>query len=340
MGAGSWDASTYAATTRSKIDSGTTFGYTSATYTKSYDEWAVHEDLDPKKVNGPDSPLAGQNIRESRDSDEHPTSTPISVWFDETGSMGNTPRVLQTKLTELFGLILRKGYCEHPQILMGAYGDGVVDSVALQASQFESDNRIDDALDNIFLEGHGGGNFGESQWLAWYYMAFHTATDSWEKRHKKGYTFFIGDERSLDPTDREVTKWIGDAQPMCEMTNEAIVAALLEKWEAYVFVIDNHSAKSQHSIEFYTKLFGADRVLIVQDEEAISETIALTIGMHEGVIDLDDGVEDLKAVGASDSAIEKATRALAKYKDRSNVVVADKSPEGLDATDADSVTRV
>lgn len=340
MGGGAWDANTYASTTARKVSTGTSFGYTTSTRSSSYSDWKVHEDLDPKKVNGPTSPLAGQNIRESRDSDEHPISTPIAVWFDETGSMGNTPRVLQTKLTELFGLLLRKGYVEHPQILMGAYGDGETDRVPLQASQFESDNRIDDALDNIFLEGNGGGNGGESQWLAWYFMATHTATDSWEKRQKKGYAFFIGDEVSLKPDNRHVADFIGDGEPLLQLGHKGIVKALLEKWDAYVFVIDNLTAKMQHSVEFYTKLFGSDRVLVVQDETAIAETIALTIGMNEGTIDLDDGVSDLQELGVSDAVINQTTKALAVRKGQGGVAVTEDAPADLESVDDDSVARL
>ncbi len=339
MGGGAWSPATYAATTARKVATGTTFSYTKSAHATGVYE--AHEDLDPKKVNGPDSPLAGQNIRESRDSDEHPTSVPVAVWFDETGSMGQTPRVLQKKLAELFGVVLRKGYLEHPQIMVGGYGDGLVDSAPVQVSQFESDNRIDDSLDNLFLEGNGGGNFGESQWLAWYFTATHTATDAWEKRQKKGYAFFIGDEKSLEPTADQVKRWIGDGEPLVHpLTDEAIVKELLSKWEAYVFVIDNGSAKRQGSVEYYTNLFGAERVLIVQDETAISETIALTIGMTEGVIDLDDGIEDLRDAGASDSAIQQATSALSLYKNRASSIVTSDSPDSLDTVDDDTVSRL
>lgn len=338
MGSGSWDAGTYASTTRAKIDTGTTFSYTKTAHETG--RFEVHEDLDPKKVNTA-GPLAGQAVRESRDSAEHPTSVPVAVFFDETGSMHNTPRLMQTKLPELFGIILRKGYLEHPQIMMGAYGDGVVDNAPLQVSQFESDNRIDEALDKLFLEGNGGGNYGESQWLAWYYLATHTATDAWEKREKKGYAFFIGDEKSLEPTAGQVKQWVGDGEPLVHpLTDRAIVQELLKKWEAYVFVIDNGSARRQHSVEYYTSLFGTERVLIVQDETAISETIALTIGMSEGVIDLDDGVDDLKDVGASDAAISQATKALSMFVNKTSVVVASDSPADLDTVDDDAVTRL
>lgn len=340
MGGGSWDPGTYTRNTQSKISSGTTFGYTTQTSTTSRSTWAAHDDLDPKKVAGPSSPLAGQIVRESRDTTEHPTSTPVAVFFDETGSMHQVPRVLQTKLALLEGIVLRKGYLEHPQFMMGAYGDGYTDRVALQVSQFESDNRIDDALDNLFLEGNGGGNGGENQNLAWYYVAHHTVTDAWEKRSKKGYAFFIGDESTNDLTAKMVQQFVGDGEPLGALDNESVVKALLEKWEAYVFVIDNLSAKSQHSIEHYTALFGKDRVLVVENEEAISESIALVIGMTEGVIDLDDGVDDLKAVGASDSAISQTRKALAHLSGSTGAMVQNAAPADLDAADDDAVTTV
>ena len=45
--------------------------------------------------------------RESSDSREHPQSLAIAVLFDVTGSMGHVPRVLQSKLPQLLGLLLR-----------------------------------------------------------------------------------------------------------------------------------------------------------------------------------------------------------------------------------------
>jgi hypothetical protein len=306
------------------------------------DQRKAHDDLNPLTAAGAASPLAGQIVRESRDNADHPNSTPLAVFFDDTGSMGIVPRVVQTKLADLFGLLLRKGYCEDPQVMVGAYGDHEVDGVPLQLSQFESDNRIDDALDKIFLESGGGGNGGESQWLAWYYLAYHTVTDAWEKRQKKGYAFFIGDEVSLPATASAVQKCVGDGEPLGSLDHKEIVKALLEKWDAYVLVIDNLTAKGQRSIPFYQELFGKDRVLIVENEEAIAETIALTVGVSEGTIDLDDGVDDLKALGVSDDTIRQATKALAVHKGAAGggAIVPGATPADLDDADDDAVARI
>lgn len=315
MGGGAWSASTYAATTGSKIDSGTTFGYTSSTYGRSRSAWAAHESLDPKKVAGEKSPLAGQIVREARDNAEHPNSVPIAVFFDETGSMGRVPRVVQEKLGGLFSLLLRKGYVEDPQLLFGAYGDAYTDRVPLQVGQFESDNRADDVLDNVFLEGCGGGNNGETQSLAWYYLAHHTATDAWEKRGKKGYAFFIADEVSLDITPEQVKKFVGDAEPIGDLSAPALAEKVSEKWDVFILLIDNMSAAMQGSEKFYKNLFGEKRVLVVQDPESIAETIALAIGAMEGTLDFDDAEQDLRAIGSNEVAIRSATSAVQGLRD-------------------------
>lgn len=340
MGSGSWSSATYAAGAATSRATGKSFGYSRTMSATAPGARHAHETLDPSKKNS-----AGLNIRESRDSDEHPTSLPLTVMFDETGSMERLPGMFIDKLKGLFSLLQVKGYVEHPQVAVGAYGDAQNNEDApLQIAQFESDNRIDDALDKIFLEGNGGGNRGETMSLAWYYIATHTATDSWEKRGKKGYAFFIGDECALDINAAIVKRYVGDDQPLCELDQPSLVAKLLETWDAYILVINNNSAQWQDSVAKYTALFGEDRVLIVQDPESIAETIGGCIGLSEGVIDGDDLVADLKEIGATDEAIASATTALAKKTTASGgrklgTVVTSPTPEGVDESE-DSVTRL
>ena len=100
--------------------------------------------------------------------------------------MRDVPRQLQQKLPQLLGLLLRKGYADDPQILFGAIGDATCDRAPLQVGQFESDNRMDDDLSRILLEGGGGGQKTESYELAMYFMARHTVTDCYAKRGKRG----------------------------------------------------------------------------------------------------------------------------------------------------------
>ena len=89
---------TYRATTRTKIDSGTTYAYDKAA--KSSGTHKAHESLDP--------------LKNKTLSTEHPLSVPIIVGFDSTGSMGSVPRTSQKNLTSLFQLLLDKKYVTDP----------------------------------------------------------------------------------------------------------------------------------------------------------------------------------------------------------------------------------
>src|SRR5262245_39285696 len=137
----------------------------------------VHQKMNP----------LGVTVRESRDSDAHPESRAVAVLFDVTGSMQAVPRILQESLPRLMGLLIRKGYLDHPHILTGAVGDATSDDAPLQVGQFEAGIEIEEDLAKLFLEGGGGGTLSESYELAMYFMARHTSLDCFEKRGKRGY---------------------------------------------------------------------------------------------------------------------------------------------------------
>ena len=81
---------------------------------------------------------------------------------------------------------LRRGNAvTDPQFLCAAIGDSKSDKTPLQVTQFESDIRIIRQLTDLYLEGGGGGNYGESYHLLWYFAAYRTAADCFEKRGKK-----------------------------------------------------------------------------------------------------------------------------------------------------------
>ncbi len=278
MGGGTWDSRVYASTTTRNINAGTSFGYDS--YAKTNRVRAAHESLNPLSVAGPASPFAGRNIRESRDSAEHPNSTPIAIFFDETGSMGYVPREIQKQLGTLFNLLIDGQYASDPQVLIGAYGDADVDFVALQVGQFESDNRIDDALDNLYLEGAGGGNGFEHSALPWYYVATHTDTDNFNKRGKRGYLFTIGDEITGKLTSRAIKRYTGD-DVETDITPRQALAMASEKWNVFHIVIDNFVAQGQGSVKFYTNLLGPNAI-VIQDINDLAELIATVVGFFEG----------------------------------------------------------
>lgn len=275
MGSGFWSNSTFDNVTRARMAAGANFAYDRDV--KQGRAQGAHPDLDPSLA-GPD----GRNLRESRDNEDHPFSTPIVVGFDSTGSMGSVPRTVQAKLSRLFGLLMGRAYVTDPQICIATYGDATCDRVPLQVSQFESDNRIDENLDHLYLEGGGGGNNGETSQLLFYYLAHHTATDSWEKRGKRGYAFIIADEKQVPINAGHIRRFIGDRRPLGPVDERSLAQAVSEKWDVKILLIDNYSAQMQHSREYYSALFGDRAIIDIQDPASIAETIAAVIGFEEG----------------------------------------------------------
>jgi hypothetical protein len=287
MGSGRWSTDVYDAAATYRAASGTSaFAYSDS------GARTVHAALDPR----------GAAVRESRDSAEHPRSTPIAVLFDVTGSMRAVPRALQTKLPQLLGLLLRKGYATDPQIMFGAVGDATCDRVPLQVGQFESDNRMDDDLARIVLEGGGGGQRTESYELAMYFMARHTDPDSVRLRGRRGYLFLIGDEMPYGCVKpREVAAVIGDDLPE-PIPTAAIVAELQRSWDVY-FIIPTGAAHagSTDILEHWRGLLGQN-VIELDDLDAVCETIALTVGLGEEAVDLAAGLADLADLGSTAGA--------------------------------------
>ncbi|WBC13325.1 hypothetical protein O7600_19485 [Micromonospora sp. WMMA1998] len=294
MGSGIWSTDVYDAADRYRRRTGkSAFSYSDS------GARTVHPALDPRDA-----------LRQSRDSAEHPQSTPIAVLFDVTGSMGHVPRVLQSKLPQLLGLLLRQGYAKDPQVMFGAIGDATCDRVPLQVGQFESDNRMDDDLGRIVLEGGGGGQMMESYELALYFMARHTATDSWEKRGRRGYLFIIGDELAYPRVKAgEVARLIGDDLRE-DVPVRQIVDEVTARWDTYYLLpAGSHYAGNRKVLDFWRGLLGQNAVEL-DDLDAVCETIALTVGLGEQAIDLDDGLRDLDRAGST--ATRTVSRALAR----------------------------
>jgi hypothetical protein len=258
---------------------------------------AVHQKMNPH----------GVRVRESRDSATHPQSHAVAVFFDVTGSMQGVPRVLQAQLPKLMGLLIRRGYLDHPQILIGAIGDATCDAAPLQVGQFESGIEIEEDLGKLYLEGGGGGHITESYELALYFMARHTALDCFEKRGQRGYLFIIGDEipyAHVKP--REVRAVIGDGL-QSSLRVEEIVTELQRTYDVYHVLPKMTSNWNRPEVHHrWAELLG-QKALRLEEPAGICELIASTIGVAECKVDLEHLTEDLQEAG-SPATLARAVR--------------------------------
>ncbi len=263
----------------------------------------VHPQMNPFRI-----------LRESRDSAQHPDSLSIAVIFDVTGSMGNVPRILQTKLGSLMRMLVGHGYVRHPQILFGAVGDAHCDAVPLQIGQFESGLEMDDELGKIYLEGGGGGQVHESYELALYFCATHIVMDCLQTRGRKGYLFTIGDEKPYPQVySSQVRQYIGDDLKQ-DIPVGRVIAAVQQRFEHFHIIPTNTSHGRSSDVQGCWRKALGERVLLLADETDVCETIALAIGLCEGAIrDLRKGADDLRRAGYDAAGARRAAAMLTSF---------------------------
>lgn len=257
----------------------------------------------------------GVQFRESRDSDIHPESLSIAVFLDITGSMGRIPEILvREKLGALMNTLISHGI-EHPQILFGGIGDHISDRFPLQVGQFESGtDELDQWLTQIYLEGGGGGQSMESYLLAWLFGARHTSCDCFEKRGQKGFLFTIGDEASWNRLDRDSLKaMMGYPEPV-ELTDAQLLEEVQRSYHVFHIHINEASYKDNPTILGYWKRMLGERLIVLNDYNAIAETIAATVAVIHGV-DMQEILQsfDKKTATTVGHALMKINTSAAKH---------------------------
>lgn len=256
--------------------------YTNLTSSKGYATKSAAE-IFSDNMSSDMSPM-NLGIRESRDSDAHPESLAVMVFLDETGSMGRIPEaIVKDKLGALMNNIIDNGV-EHPQILFGAIGDHISDRSPLQVGQFESGTEeLDKWLTQIYLEGNGGGQKMESYLLAWLVAGRHTSIDCFEKRNEKGFLITIGDEMSWDSLSADTLKNLLGYPQGEELTDVQLLEEAQRLYNVYHIHINEANYRNDSDVLGYWKKMLGERFIILDDYNALCETIATLIAIQHGV---------------------------------------------------------
>ena len=251
MGSGNWskDAFVSYSCSTGKTVNFTTGDVTSNRVQDFYKQIGMHPTLDPYNV-----------IRECCDGEDHPATIPVILALDVTGSMGSACVRTAQKRNEIMTTL----YNEIPDVefMVMGIGDLAYDTYPIQASQFESDVRIAEAMDHVYMEHGGGGNGYESYTAAWYFGLHNTKLDCWS-RGKKGIIITMGDE-PLNPY-----------LPRVELNEKVRIyfngeAEVLDKFDVYHLAIndsDSSYAWYKNSIEnTWGKLLGNNYKAVTLDE--------------------------------------------------------------------------
>ena len=242
-------------------------------------------------------------VRESRDSEEHPNSFPIILALDVTGSMGRIPHMLITEgFPEIMKKIMDSGI-KDPQVCFVGIGDHYSDAAPIQVGQFESsDDLLDKWLKTIWLEGHGGGNGGESYGLAHFFAANCASTDSMLHRKQKGVLITIGDEPNhLSYDTNHLKQLFGFAPETRVMAARDLIAQAQLHWDVYHINLMDYSGVSKNVQDNWKSLLG-DHFINTEDAEGkdipdlIAGIILKSVGKHTNVnkVSVEDGTVHIR----------------------------------------------
>lgn len=309
MGGSSWSDSAYADRASARVTNNLpTFDY-HAKVESGQVAAKVHPTLDPH----------GLLFRESRDSSAHPETNSIFVALDVTGSMAAVVKDIHAKLPSLINLLTQNNYVTDPQILFAAVGDATSDKFPLQVGQFESGLEMEENVTNMILEGAGGGGGSESYELAAYIGARKTVMDCLEKRGKKGYFFFIGDELTYKKVNNtEVLRLIGET--IEAIPTEQIFRELKDKYNVFFILPEDASGGHDPKVtDHWSKLVGVEHVLKLHKAAAIAELIAIQVGLCEGTTTLNEALEHMKSHGVDSSSIAVVRSAVSTSASNINI---------------------
>lgn len=216
-------------------------------------------------------------VRESRDSEDSPQSTPIIIGFDSTGSMGYlAAEIAKNSLNKTATMILEKRPVTDPHIMCAAFTEPKTGDVnyiiPMQVTQFEADIRVVEQLLEFRL---GGSNRYSYDPLVWYFAWKHTSIDCFEKHGRKGFIFCIGDEigdnGSIDIFKRDDIKFTFGDSDSPNFKTKQLAALAGEKYEIFHIIT---GSRTERAFETWENLLpGRNAVIASENISCLAEVM-------------------------------------------------------------------
>ena len=205
------------------------------------------------------------------------STAPLVIVVDQTGSMGEWPKVMFSKLPylelegqEYLGKDMEISWC--------AIGDAhQSEDYPMQARPFTKGTNLKDRLMEIVIEGGGGGGGNETYELAALYLANNVEMPN----AIKPICIFIGDEKPYDIVAPDMARTYAYTTLEERMTVQDIFALLKEKFSVYMVRKpytnsgdgDTTSSFDREATAFWSELLGADHVALLPNPERVVDVI-------------------------------------------------------------------
>lgn len=215
------------------------------------------------------------------------SSTPLVILCDVTGSMGEWPATIFSKLPylELEG---QEYLGKNMEICFGAVGDAYSDEYPLQARPFTKGLDLKDKLKELIIESGGGGQLSETYELAALYFARNVRMP----KAINPICIFIGDEAPYDFADEaRAKKFAYTNLQKGKLSTREIFNELKRKYAVYLIRKPYHSssgdAMSSDDKQIYRKwldLLDEDHIAILPEAARVVDVIFGILAKETGRI--------------------------------------------------------
>ncbi|MBT5023569.1 hypothetical protein HOK51_05550 [Candidatus Woesearchaeota archaeon] len=215
------------------------------------------------------------------------STSPLVIACDVTGSMGDWPATMFSKLPylELEG----KEYLgEDMEICFAAVGDAYTDKYPLQVRPFTSGTDLKKRLQQLIIEGNGGGQMKESYELPALYFA-----NNCEMPNAINPVFiYIGDEGLYDFVNKAHAKDWAYTKVDGRKNSKTVIEELMSKFSVYLIRkpyqngwSDNIGAKDRQIYQQWSNILGEERISILPEAGRVVDTIFGILAQETNRID-------------------------------------------------------
>jgi len=175
------------------------------------------------------------------------SDSPIVVVCDETGSMGEWPKTIFSKLPYLYNEASDE-YCgKGVEISFGAFGDATCgETYPVQARPFASKDSVKKMLEELVIEGGGGGQQTESSELVALYYARNVSTP---KAIHKPIFVFITDEYCYSDVSKGMAEEFARVKLQGRISTKEIFEELKAKYAVYLILKPYDNGKRDNDPE-------------------------------------------------------------------------------------------
>lgn len=207
--------------------------------------------------------------------------SPIVILCDVTGSMGEWPATIFSKLPYLDNEA-KFYFGEDYEMCFGAIGDAYSDKYPLQVQPFGKGTGLADTLAKLVIEGNGGGQSNESYDLG----AIYFARNCEMPKAIRPLLIFIGDEGVYPDTIASQAKACAKIEGMKEsLTMDEVFTELKKKFDVYI-VRKTYLRETEHKIRGqWVYLLGEDHVAPLDDAARVVDVIFGIFAKVTGKID-------------------------------------------------------